>query len=85
MKRILKASVFALTLAGCTTAQLDRARDYQGKLAGACQIAMLLPVGPVAPWLMAGCASEAAIAKLALDPTSLEWLRGLVAKTTMPS
>lgn len=58
------------------------ARLYQAKLAGACQVAMTLaPIaGPVAPWIVGGCATEAAIAKLALDPSSLAWLQGLVAK-----
>lgn len=36
--------------------------------------------GPVAPYIIGGCASEEAIAKLALDPNSLNWVNGLIAQ-----
>jgi hypothetical protein len=70
-------------LGGCTAAQVERAQSYQDRIAGACSLAMTLaPVaGPVAPYIIGGCATEAGIAKLALDSTSLAWLQGLVAKT----
>ena len=64
--------------AGLANLQVS-AGAYQAKLAGACAVAMTLaPLAPqIAPWIAGGCASEAAIAKLALDPTSLQWLQGL--------
>ena len=69
-------------LGACTAAQVDTANRYQAEIAGACAVAMTLaPIaGQVAPWIIGGCATEAAIAKLALDPSSLAWLQGLVAK-----
>ena len=69
-------------LASCTQAQLDQAAAYQAQIATACNIAMaLLPQsGSVAPWIVGGCSSEAMIAKLALDPTSLAWVNQLAAK-----
>lgn len=84
------AAAFALT--GCTTAQVNTARTYQQDVAAACHVAMGLvtttplgavptPVGPIAPWILGGCATEEAIARLALDPTSLAWINGLIAKT----
>jgi hypothetical protein len=71
------------------TSVLDRATELQAKaehyhlmLQTACRIGMgVAPmVAPgVVPYLVAGCGTEAAIAKLALDPSSLEWVKGLVA------
>jgi hypothetical protein len=82
MKYILAAALaLPLALGGCaefyTTAQ-----SYQDKIAGACAVAMSRSsvAGPIGPWIIGGCATEAAIAKLALDPSSLAWLNSLVAK-----
>lgn len=72
----------ALGLAGCAAAQVATTQSYQDKIAGACGVAMTLaPIaGPVTPWILGGCATEAAIARLALDPSSLAWINGLVVK-----
>lgn len=82
MTRAIIALPVALVLAGCTTAQVQTATAYQAKIALACNVAMTLaPLAPpIAPWIVGGCGSEMAIAKLALDPSSLEWVNGLVAK-----
>lgn len=71
-----------LAMAACTPQQQQQASGYQQQIAFACGVAMgLAPVaGPYAPWIIGGCATEEAIAKLALDPNSLVWVQGLVAK-----
>ena len=68
-------------LVGCTLQQQQQATTYQQQIAFACGVAMTLaPVaGPYAPWIIAGCATEEAIAKLALNPNSLNWVDGLIA------
>jgi hypothetical protein len=86
MKRfILTASLAGLVLGGCTTTQIDQARDYQARLAGACKIAMAADTGWAATWIKGACESEVAIAALALDSTSLDWLRSLVIRTGQKS
>lgn len=69
-------------LLGCTPQQQQQATSYQQQIAFACGVAMgLAPVaGPYAPWIIGGCATEEAIARLALDPGSLVWVDGLIAK-----
>jgi len=81
MTRYLATAIAALPLAltACTTAQIKTAQGYQDQIVGACTVAMAMPLGPLAPWVIGGCATEAAVAKLALDPTSLEWLARIVA------
>jgi hypothetical protein len=76
------AGVLALSVAGCTQAQLDRAAGYQAQIASACAVAMsLAPIaGPYAVWIVGACQSEAMIARLALDPSSYAWLQELIAK-----
>ena len=80
MKRLIAAAL--VLLAGCTQAQIDRANAYQRQIAAACSIAMSLSAlaGPVAPYIIAGCGTEAMIAKLALDPSSLAWVHELIGK-----
>jgi len=79
MNRIA-AALTILSLAACTPQQLVTAQGYQDRIAGACAVAMTLaPALPaVAPWVVGACQSEAAIARLALDPSSLEWLVGII-------
>lgn len=81
MNRILAVALIA-SVAACTTAQVDKATGYQTMIAGACSTAMLLSpnAGPIAPYIIGGCATEEAIARLALDPSSLAWVNNLVAK-----
>ena len=69
-------------LVGCTPQEQARAAPYQQQIAAACGVAMTLApmAGPYAPWIIGGCATEEAIAKLALDPNSLNWVSGLVEK-----
>jgi hypothetical protein len=71
-----------LALAACTPAQLEEATLYQARIAGACSVAMTLaPVaGLAAPWIIGACGTEAAIARIALDPSTLAWINDLVAK-----
>lgn len=84
--RQLRSAIFVGALVGtltaCTSAQLDRAASYQSQIAGACAVATTLsPIaGPYAPFIVGACATEAAIARLALDPSSLDWIRDLVSK-----
>lgn len=78
MIRRLAAPILALSLMmACTPAQLERAQDYQDVIAALCKEAVeLVP----SIYVTAGCLGEAAIAKLALNPTSAEWLRGMIAR-----
>ncbi len=80
MRRIYAAAVL-LALAACTLQQTADLQHYQDQIAGACALAMMVAplTGPAAPWVIAGCSTEAAVAKLALDPSSLAWLQGIVA------
>lgn len=80
------AGVLVGTLTACTPAQLDRAAGYQAQIAGACAVASTLAAvaGPYAVWIVGACSTEAAIAKLALDPSSLAWLTDLVARVRGP-
>lgn len=84
MRRFCIAVAF-VTLAGCqgiTPQQVQDAQRYQNEIARACGLAMMLApmAGPVAPWIIGACATEGAIAKLALDPSSLAWLNGIIAR-----
>lgn len=76
----LHAAVLALPLAiagcGLTPVQLQA---YQDQIAAACSMAMMIHAGPVSPWIIGGCATERAIATLALDPSSLAWVNSLIA------
>jgi hypothetical protein len=72
-------------LAACSPQQLQQgaavAGDYQQKIAAACTAAAPLMAAPqVGVYLAAGCAGEQAIAKLALDPSSLDWLDSVMAQ-----
>lgn len=79
MRLLLVASV--LTLVACAPAQVEKAQSYQEKIAAACQVAMAVgTLTPVGPWITGGCATESAIAKLALDPGSLAWVEDLTLK-----
>ncbi len=71
----------AMALAGCTTTQVATVQGYQDQLVSACSLALPLAVVPmVGVYITAGCATEQAIAKLALDPSSLAWVNGLIVK-----
>lgn len=83
MKRILAAALaLPLVLVACTSQQIEAAKDYQARIAGACGVLMTLAPfsGPMAPWIVGGCGLEASIARLALDPTSLAWLNDMAGK-----
>lgn len=88
MKKLAFALGVLLALGACTTGQVTTAQSYQAKIAGVCNTAMTLVsfplfapfAAPVAPWVIGGCATEEAIAKLALDPSSLAWVNGLINK-----
>lgn len=86
IKMLAPIAVVAVALTACTTAELQqtqqRAAPYQEQIARLCGVAMTLAPfsGPVAPWILGGCSTEAAVARLALDPSSAEWLGGLIDK-----
>ncbi len=71
-----------VAVSACTPQQALDAGRYQAQIAGACQVAMTLaPIaGPYSIYIIGACATEEAIAKLALDPSSLTWLQGIVAR-----
>lgn len=81
-KFILAFACMLSGLTACSDTQLATASKYQKDVAAVCSGAMLLAplAGPMAPWIIAGCGSEEAIAKLALDPTSKAWVDGLIKK-----
>ena len=85
MKLIFAA--FAILAVACTPQQIITAQGYQQQIAGACNIAMMRAsmAGPSAPWIIGGCKTEEAIARLALDPSSLAWLNGIVARLRYPN
>lgn len=75
------ALVAGLGLAACSSAH--RSLDViEPRLAAACDAAMALAplAGELRPWIVGGCGTAEAIAKLARDPGSLEWVRDLIAK-----
>ncbi len=83
MSRICAAAIaLPLAFAACTPQQVTTAQGYQADIAAACGVAMTLaPIaGPYGVWILGACSSEAVIARLALDPSSLEWINGIVAK-----
>ena len=88
MRKFIVLAATITLLASCTQAQIDRANVYQQQIASACAVAMSPPVlaisGPIAPYIIAGCGTEAMIAALALDPTSLAWINELIAKVRTP-
>lgn len=79
-KKVGLAATVAIGLAACTPAQVEKAQSYQQQLAAACQVAMMVaPLSPqIAPWIVGGCGTADAIAGLALDGNSLNWLNGLI-------
>jgi hypothetical protein len=70
----------SMTLAACQQAA-DSAAKIDPRLAAACNAAVALSplAGPYAVWIDAGCSTAEAIAKLAQDPSSAQWVEGLVA------
>jgi len=78
---VLAAGLAAsMTLAACQPAA-DTAAKIDPRLAAACNAAVALSplAGPYAVWIDAGCSTAEAIAKLAEDPSSAQWVEGLVA------
>lgn len=68
-----------LAIAACSSEQV---RSYQDQIAAVC--ATIMPLASFVPsvgiYAAAGCATESVIARLALDPTSLQWLDDLKSK-----
>lgn len=87
MKRVLALAGMML-LAACTNGMVDqtKATTDSTALVTACNTAMgLAPLaGPIAPWIIAGCGTAEAIAKLAADPSSVAWVNGLIAQVRRP-
>ena len=79
-----KMAVGAL-LAGSLALSACAGRDAD--LQKACGVAMTLaPAAPeIAPWIVGGCGTAQAIAKLAGDPGSLAWVMDLIAKARVPA
>jgi len=83
---VIKGLVVAVGLAGLTTLAAcqqaaDTAAALDPQLAAVCSAAMALSplAGPYAVWIEAGCGTAEAIAKLAQDPSSAQWVGGLIA------
>lgn len=85
----LGVSLALLSLGACTNGLVDqtKAMTDNAALDAACNTAMgLAPLaGPIAPYIIAGCGSAEAIAKLATDPTSVSWVNGLIMQVRKPS
>ncbi|HEX5321655.1 MAG TPA: hypothetical protein VFW46_21025 [Stellaceae bacterium] len=87
---VLAAGTIAIGLSACSglPAQVSQdqakvatvAQRIQPGLVTACTAATALsPVaGPIAPFIVAGCGTAEAIDKLAADPSSTEWVNGLI-------
>lgn len=77
----LSGIIVAITVAlsGCTPMERDQAT---ADIYAACSTAMMLApaAGPAAPFILAGCGSAEAIAKLASDPSSVAWVENLIAQ-----
>ena len=75
------ATIVALSLAGCTPQQVATGTQYTEQIAAVCaQASAVLPMFPqLTPWLSA-CQSAAGIARLALDPSSLQWLLDILSR-----
>jgi len=71
---------------GCTPQQQKEAAVASASLQAACAAAMQLAplAGPVAPYIIAGCATASGIAKLAADPSSVAWVESLIAEVRQP-
>ena len=83
MKHSLAASIVAipLMLGGCAglTSFVNRVdpilRTACADAMAVANLAGLIPgVGAIVPYIHAGCATEAALVKLALDPSSTQWV-----------
>ena len=70
-----------LSLAACTPQQVATGTQYTEQIAAVCaQASAVLPMFPqLAPWLFA-CRSATGIARLAMDPSSLTWLVGILSR-----
>lgn len=82
---VIKSLVVAAALSGLATLSAcqplaDTAAKIDPKLAAACSAAMALSplAGPYAVWIDAGCGTAEAIAKLAQDPSSADWVNRLI-------
>ena len=75
MKRIALAA--ALLTAACTPGQLDQ---YQQQIRMACAVAMALAPYPE---VVGACRTEATIAAVALDPSTLDWLNGIITRVRL--
>ena len=84
---LFSALLLLIALTACGTAPGPEMRhpDYariDRDVRAACAVAMpLAPLaGPYGVFIIGGCATEAGIAKLASDPSSVEWLNGIIDK-----
>lgn len=87
MKKLITCIALAATVAGCSSAAINKnANKIAPELAAACQsavtlanIAGLVPgVGAIVPYINAGCATAEGLDKLAADPSSTQWVDGLI-------
>lgn len=76
----------ALALAACAGSPpnqqiASKAQAIQPALIAACNTAMTLAplAGPYAQFIVAGCGTTEAVDKLAADPSSTQWVNGIVA------
>ena len=78
---VVACGLAALTALAACQQLADTAANIDPKLAAACDAAIALSplAGPYAVWIDAGCGTAEAVAKLAQDPSSAEWVSGLIA------
>lgn len=83
--KIATAITLAAALVSCTAAQQKTVNTGVAAVTAACMdvaplanAALLVPVAaPVAVYVTAACQDATTIAKIAADPTTVEWLAGL--------
>lgn len=83
MKNYIKHTIAALvlfTIVACTQVQQTELEHACSLAVTAANVAGLIPgVGAIEPYVTAGCTTAQGLAKLASDPTSVEWVNNLTA------
>lgn len=83
MKNYIKHTIAALvllTIVACTQVQQTELEHACSLAVTAVNVAGLIPgVGAIEPYVTAGCTTAQGLAKLASDPTSVEWVNNLTA------
>lgn len=79
---VVLGSLALVVLVACTPGQQQIVSTVTSAVSLACSAAApFVPIaGDIAPFIVAGCLTEQGLAKLAADPSSAEWVNGLVAQ-----